>query len=288
MASQCVGSLLENNYPNLQVYLVDNGSVEPCGERLKEQFPEIEIVVLPKNQGFAGGMNRGLERALEDDPDYIFLLNNDTLIHSNALPQLSDYLDGHDDVGAVSAFLITTDTPPKLNFHSGKVYRGCAFLRHPGKGIPVDEEEWETVGSDFVPACAVLYRADALRSTGLFDERLFVCWEDYDLCLRLTDSGWKLVTLAEAVVEHHHGATTGRTSPYITYYYMRNWLICLFRHGRPFSILVSLPRSVLVLLLQMQRYGLTNWPAHRALLRGFRHALFGVRGEGSPPRKRRD
>ena len=84
MAGRCIETVLANDYPNTHVILVDNGSVEPCGEQLGKRFPEIEVLTLPKNQGFTGGSNRGMERALDLGHDYVLLLNNDTLLDEHA------------------------------------------------------------------------------------------------------------------------------------------------------------------------------------------------------------
>ena len=99
MAGNCIETVLANDYPDTQIILVDNGSIEPCGERLGERFPGIDVVVLPKNRGFTGGSNAGMERALELNCDYVFLLNNDTLVHEHAISAVVAELDERDDVG---------------------------------------------------------------------------------------------------------------------------------------------------------------------------------------------
>jgi GT2 family glycosyltransferase len=141
---------------------------------------------------------------------------------------------------------------------------------------------------DFVPACAVMFRPQALREVGLFDETLFTNWEDYDLCCRLVDRGWRIITVGTAEVVHAHGQTTGRISPFITYLFTRNRLICLFRYGKPTAILWQSPRILRQFLWQVRGYGLTNWPAHRAFVRGVVDFVLGVRGKGHLPADRRD
>ena len=72
MTRACLESVYRSTYQNFSVILVDNGSSEPCGQILKAQFPEIELIELETNRGFTGGSNVGLSRALNEKAEYIF------------------------------------------------------------------------------------------------------------------------------------------------------------------------------------------------------------------------
>jgi GT2 family glycosyltransferase len=233
MTTTCVDSLLASGYPGLGIVVVDNGTNPPSCPILKQRFPSIETVQLPENLGFTGGCNRGLTRAMELGADYIFLLNNDTIVGEQAIEQLVQAME-RDARG-----------------RAGK--RGAALSRcrearrvHPLQDLPGFDPPGaharrtncfrtsiaRSMKVDFVPACAVMFRPQALKAVGLFDETLFTNWEDYDLCCRLVDSGWRIITVGTAEVVHAHGQTTGRISPFITYLFTRNRLICLFRYGK--------------------------------------------------------
>jgi GT2 family glycosyltransferase len=284
MAGRCVESVLGNDYENLRVLLVDNGSAEPCGETVRERFPEIDLVVLPRNRGFTGGCNAGLSKAISDGAEYVFLLNNDTVVEARAIGRVVRYLEEHPNTAAASALIIFPGEP---QFYYGSVDRNIARHTRPDDETPMEGRDWPDRETEFLPACAEMFRAKAVREVGLFDESLGTCWEDYDLCLRLTGAGWRLATVGDAHVEHWHGATTGRASPYITYYFTRNRLICLFRYGRPSGILRSLPRLVRTFWWQINGYGLGDWPCHAAFLKGILHFILGVRGLGAPPKQRK-
>lgn len=288
MTGRCIQSVLDNDYRPLRVIVVDNGSFTPCGEQLKQRFPIIEPVILTKNQGFTGGCNRGLERALEMGGDYIFLLNNDTVVGRTATRQLVEALEQRPDAAAASALILYPGEQRQVQFYTATVMRDCARHCHPEDGEFYAGRSWPTVQTDFAPACAILFRATALREVGLFDESLGTCWEDYDLCMRFGQAKRTIITVGGAEVLHDHGATTGRTSPYITYYLVRNRLICLFRYGRPLKILLSAPYIVRSFWWQVKRYGLANWACHRAFAMAQLHFLLGIRGEGHAPRRRKD
>jgi GT2 family glycosyltransferase len=288
MSARCIRSLQSNTYPHKDVVLVDNGSNPPGCPILKEQFPDIEPVQLDRNYGFTGGCNRGIERALELGADYIFLLNNDTIVHEEAIARLVEAMEARPDAALATALLLYPGEERRIQFFRGELQRNIARHVHPGEGQTVSEEFQRTVETEFAPACAVLFRRKALEEVGLFDERLFTNWEDYDLCCRFQDAGWKLLTVGSAEVIHAHGQTTGRISPFITYFFTRNRLICLFRHGRLPGILRESPMLARSFLWQVRAYGYDNWPAHKAFLKGFTSFLLGIRGEGGAPADRRD
>ncbi|MBL8330631.1 MAG: glycosyltransferase family 2 protein [Rubrivivax sp.] len=288
MTARCLESVLALDYPNLGVILVDNGTVPPACPILKARFPSIETIQLPENTGFTGGNNRGLTRALEMGADYIFLLNNDTIVHRDSARELVRVMEERRDIGQASAILLDPGEAQTIGFTTIHLNRTLTWQTREGEGEKLGPQHRRNYDTDFVPACAVMLRPAALRQIGLFDETLFTNWEDYDFCCRLADGGWKTVMVGTAEVIHAHGATTGRISPFITYLGTRNRLICLFRYGKPWAILLRSPRILRQFYWQMKGYGLTNWPAHRAFLRGVVDFLTGVRGKGNVPTERRD
>jgi GT2 family glycosyltransferase len=288
MAARCIRSVQTNTYPHKAVVLVDNGTDPPGCPILKDQFPTIETVQLSENTGFTGGCNRGMERALDMGANYVFLLNNDTIVHEDAMAHLVDAMEAEPKAAMATAVLLFPGDEKRIQFYRGELQRNCARHVHPGEGDLYSEAHQKTVETDFAPACAVLFRAAALRDVGLFDEGLFTNWEDYDLVCRFQDAGWKMLSVGHAEVIHAHGQTTGRISPFITYFFTRNRLICLFRHGRLLAIAGSFPFFMRTTYWQIRNYGFTNWPAHWAFAKGLLHFFLGIRGKGSAPAKRSD
>lgn len=286
MTADCIESVLASDYPDLEVVLVDNGSSEPCGERLKARFPDIDLIVLPQNRGFAGGSNAGFERSFALGADYVHLIGNDSTIAFTAISELVRVMEDDASLAAVSPLLFDPtepDEPRVVQFYYGELNRTRAIHRHFGVGVPFSSHAWPTVIAEFVPFVAVMLRCSALRQVGIFDEGLFTCWEDYDLCIRLADANWRIAAGGNAHVVHKGSATTGRFSPYITYFNTRNRLICLFRHASPGQILRQAPFLLRSFFWQVRRYGFGNWACHKALLFGAVDFLTGVRGVGHAP-----
>jgi GT2 family glycosyltransferase len=197
---------------------------------------------------------------------------------------LVEALEEDRELGAAGALIVNPGEEDRtVHYFTATLDRDAALHRNLFGLTPVAGREWGTERTPFVPACALMYRAQALREVGLFDERLFVNWEDYDLCVRFGNAGWGIAATGRAEVVHLWGVTTGRASPYITYYAVRNRLICLFRYASPGRMLLRSPYILRTFYWTVKRYGMTNWPCHRAFFLGVLHAAIGVRGKGRPP-----
>ncbi len=282
LTSACLKSVFASEYENLKVVLVDNGSVPVRGPELKSAFPNVELVQLTENQGFSGGANRGMERALDMSADYVHLIGNDSTLAPNVIPRLVEEFEQQPDAGAATPLLLFAGDKPIVQFYKATLDREMAIHEHYHVSEPYIPGEWPTTESDFIPCVALCFRATALREVGLFDEIFGTCWEDYDICLRFHDKGWKYITVGDATAIHLGSFTTGRESPYITYYTTRNRLICLNRYSsrgiwlrKAPSLLASFWRN------QIKLYGLNNWACHKAFMRGVIDYIFDVHGERS-------
>lgn len=286
MTAKCLESLMRNDYENLHVILVDNGSSTPCGEALKEQFPKVDLLVLPKNRGFTGGSNAGIKRALERNPRYVHLIGNDSTFARDAISHLVAGLEEQEDVGGASPLILFPGEDRIVQYYWGTIDRDFASSARFELGVPHDSRSWPTRETGFVPFIAVMFRAEALREVGDFDERLGTCWEDFDMILRLKDANWRLITVGDAEVAHAASMTTGRRSPYITYFKSRNRLICLLRYAR---LRKTLRRPIYLLRTFWWSFRLNGWSlsCHAAYARGILDFLLGVRGEGHPPTNRK-
>ncbi len=286
LTTRCLQSVFDSDYPNLKVVLVDNGSVPKRGPELAALFPAADLVQLEENQGFSGGANRGIERALGLNPTYVHLIGNDATLASHTISVLVRECEARPTVGAAGPLILDPGEEDTVQFYTASLDRDLAFHRHHFVGEPYSRGDWPTTETEFIPCVALFFRAEALRDVGLFDERFGTCWEDFDLCLRLRDANWKYIAVGDATVTHLGSYTTGTVSPYITYYTTRNRLICLKRYSRD----LHRPRRILSILRsfswQIRRYGLLNWRCHGAFARGVIDSFFtGSHGEAlrTPP-----
>src|ERR1041385_1636497 len=115
----CLLSLQKIDYPNFEMVVVDNGSVDGSPAKLLEKVPEIRLIQNPTNLGFAGGCNVGMRDALHRGTDYILLLNNDTIVAPDFLSQLVRIAESDEKIGAASPKVLFFDHPDRLNYAGG-------------------------------------------------------------------------------------------------------------------------------------------------------------------------
>lgn len=285
MTTACLRSLCASTYTNLKIILVDNGSVEPCGQRLKAQFPQVELLALPENRGFTGGGNAGFKRGLELGAEYVQLIGNDSVLDKDAVTCLVRALEAHPEAGGASPLLLDPDGET-VQFYWATLDRNKAMHFHHEVPAPLDSRAWPSRESEFIPFVCMMWRARVLREIGLLDDSIAISCDDLDYCIRVANGGYSLLMATDARALHRGGSTTGRYSPYILYYTVRNRLFCLFKYGTPMGLLRSSPWVIRSFIHQMRVNG-ADWAKQRAMLRGAVDFLLGVRGLGNPPVSRK-
>ena len=208
------------------VLVVDNASTDGTDRLLAERFPHLQVLALPRNTGFAGGVAAALP--LVRTP-YLALLNNDAAADPQWLQHSLDALDACSDAAAVTARMLLWDlAEPRLNNADVLLVRG-GYGADRGLGQPDGppyDEPAEVFG--FSGGAAVL-RTDAVRAVGGIAAEFFLYYEDTDLAWRLRLAGWRVRYEPSAVVRHRHAASTDRRSTMFAYYNERNRLLMLLR-----------------------------------------------------------
>ena len=213
----CLASVLAQDYAAREIVVVDNGSTEDIRGLLQREFPAVRCLRLDRNCGFAGGNNVGIRAATGQ---CIALLNNDAVAEPGWLRAMVQVAATAPDIGAVGSVVIDGNRPGRLDsFGVGITLDGMS--RQVGRGAPVPSLDGprEVLA---VSGCACMFRADALRETGLFDERFFAYCEDTDLSLRLWRAGWRIAVAPEARVTHFYSQTSGAFSLRKVYLVERN------------------------------------------------------------------
>jgi hypothetical protein len=195
---ECLGALSAQAFPSFEVLLVDNASSDGSVAWVGKHFPDVRVLKLVDNGGFAGAVNEGI---LASRGEYVSLLNNDTAVDPGWLAALVEALDSHRDYDVAASQMVLYDDPGRINA-AGDVY---AFGRLAGGNRGLGRPVSRYAGVDRVlGACAgaALYRRALFNEVGLFDEDFFLMSEDTDFNLRCLIAGKRCLYVPAARVRH--------------------------------------------------------------------------------------
>lgn len=222
------------NSPEADVIVADNGSTDSSLEMLHAEFPEVGIIALDRNYGFAEGYNRAIAEA---QTPYTVLLNSDVEVTPHWLEPLISFMNDNPNAAACQ---------PKLRDYKNKAmfeYAGACGGFIDGLGYPycrgrvmsvVEKDEGQYDGAPapvfWATGAALLVRTSVYNETGGLDERFFAHQEEIDLCWRLKSRGYGVYCVPESVVYHVGGATLNKSNPRKTFLNFRNNLLMLYKN----------------------------------------------------------
>lgn len=285
----CLQSLLLLSYPAYTVSVVDNGSTDGSVAQISGRFPQIEIVQLSTNLGYAEGNNVGVRHVLKTQPAYVCILNNDTIVDPNCLEALVNEAESGPNIGMVGPKGYFFE-PPDMVYTAG----GLVDWR---RGTVIHRGMWQRereVGQlfadgpadvDFIDGCCVLVRADVIERIGLLDPRYYLNFEDADWCVRAGRAGFRIRYTPDAVLWHRLSASLGMGSPRKTYYMTRNALLFFWTHlygwrrGRALAQIVKRNLGHIAAWTLKPEYRQTARAKRDACLMALRDALLGRFGE---------
>lgn len=212
----CLESLCRQSYRHHEIILVDNGSTDDSVALVMEAFPQVKIVQLSENEGFAKGNLEGFKASAGE---YIALLNNDARADEKWLEHLLQPMLKEPRVGICASKILKDGTGEIDSAGDGLTTWGVGFKR----GIGMNSTSYAS-GEYVFGACAAaaLYRRSMLEEIGFLDESFFFNHEDTDLNCRAQLSGWKCAYVPAALVHHKVSATIGHLSDLQLYYHLRN------------------------------------------------------------------
>jgi GT2 family glycosyltransferase len=209
---ECLGSLGAVQYePRLDLIVVDNGSGDESCAEIRSRFPEVFLLEMGKNLGFAGGCNAGMRSARERGNDFIWLLNNDTTVDPQAARALVDVARAHPEGCFFGSIISFASDPQRIWFGGGRYGGKTGFLENVGFNRPVSEFDGHAgaIRTDWITGCSLLIRCSLLDEIGFMDDDFFLYLEELEWQLRRPHSAW---IVPRALVQHKSGRSTGGTS----------------------------------------------------------------------------
>lgn len=216
------------SYPNLEIIIVDNGSKEDPTTKLKALRPDANIILNGKNLGFTGGNNVGIKAA---KGEYLFIVNNDTEFTPGLIEGLVDIFNKYPDAGIVS---------PKFHyfFHKGTIeYAGYNTVNvFTGRNSMVgckekDQGQYNEIReTNYAHGGGMMVPRKVIEEVGGLPEDFFIYYEEFDWCEQIKKKGFKVYYQPNALIYHKESMTTGKESPFKTFYHTKNRILFMRRN----------------------------------------------------------
>lgn len=247
----CLFSLEKITYPNVKVYVIDNGSSDNSVTAIRNQFPDYEIIELPENYGFARGNNAGFE-LVKQKADYTIFLNNDTIVDPNFVEPLINAMESNSTVKQSTPKIFYADNLDSIWFGGGKVNLWAGWIRHLGIRQKDSMQFSFDRNVDYATGCCVCMRTVDFESIGMFDESFLMYGEDVDLSLRFRKQGGQILFVPESKIWHKVSSSIG------TQFSIRKWkrknigkMKLVTKHVHPAQLPIVMPLAILVSILEL-------------------------------------
>lgn len=228
----CLDSLARGNYPRHSAIVLDNHSTDGSVDAIRKQYPDVQIVNLQENLGYAGNNNVGIRMALDQGADWVFVLNEDTVQDADCLARLIAVGEKDASIGILGPMVYHFDEPDYIQSGGGILGPNWESI-HLAKDEPDRGQRSETRPVEWVSGCAILVRRQVIEQVGMIDARFFYYWEETEWCLRAGKAGWKVVHVPAAKLWHKGVQRNYTPKPSLMYYSTRNRLLMLSKHHAP-------------------------------------------------------
>jgi GT2 family glycosyltransferase len=252
-------------YPNLEVIIVDNGSKQNPSDVLKAIYPSAIVLVNEKNLGFTGGNNVGIKAATGD---YLFIVNNDTEFTPGLLEGLIKIFETYPDAGIVSPkfhYYYHKGTIEYAGYHEVNVFTG----RNSMVGCQEkDEGQYNEIKiTNYAHGGGMMVSRKVIEEVGGLPEEFFIYYEEFDWCEQIKRKGYKVYYQPESLIYHKESMTTGKSSPFKTFYHTKNRILFMKRNMKPLNFIIfltyftlfTIPKNTLTFLLKGQKEHLRSF-----------------------------
>lgn len=251
-----------------EIIVIDNASKNNEAKEIHSKYPFVVTIRSNENRGFSGGNNLGIAQA---KGDYLFIINNDTLIKEDHLTDLIDRLEQNPVIGGVSP-KIRFAVPPYSVQYAGFTPLTPITLRNETIGYNcLDDGNYDTAHSTpYLHGAAMLLKKETIDRVGLMPEIYFLYYEELDWSISMQKAGYELWYDPCQTIFHKESQSTGQSSPLQAYYMTRNRLLLAYRQlsssNRFLSIsyqyLIALPKAVFFAIFKQK------WAILKATIKG--------------------
>ena len=205
----CLKSLTRVKYNNYKILVVDNGSTDDSVKVIQNEYPNVEILQLDKNIGYAGGNNAGFEHIKNQNPEYVLFLNNDTIVDPNFIEPLVKPLLDNSEIYQTVPKIFYANSKNKIWYAGGKVNLGLGQIYHIGIRKYNSSQYTKSQYTDYATGCCFCMRSNDFEKLGGFDTSFPMYGEDVDLSLRIRANEKKILYVPDSIIWHKVSASIG-------------------------------------------------------------------------------
>ena len=234
LTKKCLLSINKTKFNNYKIILVDNESSEKKLNVLLNDFYNLKVIQNKLNLGFGVANNQAINYALDNNYDYVMLLNNDTEVDQNFISPLINCIENNNSIGGVQPLI--------MNYNKrDSIWSAGGYINKFFGNTTTNKSLEKKLDLDWITGCCMLLKTEVIKKTKLLDENFFAYYEDVDWSLRIKDLGYSL-QLVETSLIYHHGSISsnnstseGRLSAYVHYLNFKNHIYFLRKHSEKFN-----------------------------------------------------
>jgi GT2 family glycosyltransferase len=245
-------------YAPVEVIVVDNASKENPAPRLLDVYPDVKLIRSEKNLGFAGGNNLGIKEA---KGEYLFFVNNDTVLTPDIIEGLLETFYTYPDAGVVSPKFHYYYAPGTIEFAG---YREVNIFNGRNSMIGCRQKDYgqydKVTTTNYAHGGGMMVAARVIREVGPMPELYFLYYEEFDWCEQIKRRGYKIYYQSKSLIYHKESMSVGKNSVLKTFYLNRNRILFMRRNvkGLPLYLFfcyfsfITLPKNTMMYLLRRE------------------------------------
>ncbi|MEG0914406.1 MAG: glycosyltransferase family 2 protein [Christensenellaceae bacterium] len=215
-AKEAIRSIIENTHEvKVKIYLVDNDSKDKSGQRLADEFSQINVIFSDKNLGYGAAHNLMLDKI---DSEFYAIVNPDIVLDQDVLAQLCSFMRKNQDIGMCTPKILYTNGDvqylpkrnPKLKYLIANRLPLKRYEQMRKHYKMTDEDLTKPIDVEFVTGCFMFARTEVLRAVHGFDERYFMYFEDADLTRTIRNTGLRTVYTPDTYVYHDYSRASAK------------------------------------------------------------------------------
>lgn len=245
----CIASLLEAGSSPENIVVVDNHSTDGSINALLEKYGHsINLIENDKNLGYAAGLNIGISHAMSQGAQWVFVLNNDTIVDPLFYEELDHAIQSEPNDTIFGPLILNYYHPEQIWFLGDKLLPGLLFTRSVARGSSSAIQLPAVISVDFITGCAMVINRQVFEKIGLFSTEYFMYAEDVDFCWRANLAGFHIASITRAKMWHKISASSRQDRPLSRYWRTRNQIVFYRKYAHFYQLPILLGLSSIRLI----------------------------------------